>query len=53
VRIDSELVNYREVFRVRVGFYASRDAAHDAGEQMTKALGEPYTIMPVAASNDR
>ena len=53
VRIDSELVNYKEVFRVRCGFYASRDAAQQAGEQMSKALGEPYTIMPVAASNER
>jgi tetratricopeptide (TPR) repeat protein len=50
VRIDSELVNYHEVFRVRCGFYATRDAATAAGEQMSKALGEPYTIMPVAAS---
>lgn len=53
VRIDSELVNYKEVFRVRCGFYATRDAATTAGEQMSKALGEPYTIMPVAASNGR
>lgn len=53
VRIDSELVNYKEVFRVRCGYYATRDAATAAGEQMSKALGEPYTIMPVAASNDR
>jgi len=41
------------VFRVRCGFYASRDAAQQAGEQMSKALGEPFTIMPVAASNER
>ncbi len=53
VRIDSELVNYKEVFRVRVGFYATRDAATSAGEQMSKAIGEPFTIMPVAASNER
>lgn len=53
VRIDSELVNYKEVFRVRCGFYATRDAATAAGQQMSKALGEPFTIMPVAASNER
>ena len=47
VRIDSELVNYHEVFRVRFGFYATRDAARDAGEAMSKTLGEPYTIMPI------
>jgi len=50
VRIDSELVKYHEVFRVRFGFYATRDAARDAGEAMSKTLGEPYTIMPIPAS---
>ena len=50
VRIDSELVNYREVFRVRYGFYASREAAVEAGEEMSKALGEPHTIMPIPAN---
>lgn len=49
VRIDSELVNYHEVFRVRYGFYASRDAAQSAGEAVSKAVGEPFTIMPVPA----
>jgi tetratricopeptide (TPR) repeat protein len=53
VRIDSELVHYKEVFRVRVGFYATRDAATAAADPMSKALGEPYTIMPVAANNER
>ena len=50
VRIDSELVNYKEVFRVRVGFYATRDAARAAGDEMTKRLGEPCTVMPVSAN---
>jgi septal ring-binding cell division protein DamX len=50
VRIDSELVKYREVFRVRYGFYATREAAVAAGEAMSRTLDEPYTIMPVAAS---
>ncbi len=50
VRIDSELVNYREVFRVRYGFYAAREEARAAGDEMSKALGEPCTIMPVAGS---
>ena len=39
VRIDSELVNYREVFRVRCGFYASREDAVAAGDEMSKAIG--------------
>lgn len=50
VRIDSELVNYREVFRVRYGFYATREAAQAAANEVAKTLDEPYTIMPVAAN---
>jgi tetratricopeptide (TPR) repeat protein len=50
VRIDSELVNFREVFRVRVGFYATREAAESAAAGISKSLDEPYTIMPVGAS---
>jgi len=49
VRIDSELVNYREVFRVRIGHYATPDAARAAGEEMARVLDEPFTIMPVSA----
>ncbi|HET6349538.1 MAG TPA: SPOR domain-containing protein, partial [Candidatus Krumholzibacteria bacterium] len=47
VRIDSELINYKEVFRVRIGFYPTRDAARRAGEEMAKLINQPYTIMPV------
>ncbi len=47
VRIDSELVNYREVFRVRIGYYASREEADAAGQDMAQRLDERYTIMPV------
>ena len=50
VRIDSELVDHREVFRVRCGYYSTRDAAQAAGAEMTRALGEPFTIMPVGAT---
>lgn len=53
VRIDSELVNYREVFRVRFGQYASREDARAAGEPMARELEEQFTVMPVTrASND-
>jgi len=48
VRIDSELVNYREVFRVRIGHYATREAAQSAGEGMARDLDERFTIMPVS-----
>ncbi len=47
VRIDSELINYREVFRVRCGYYASRGEAQSAGEEMSRRLEEPFTVMPV------
>ena len=50
VRIDSELVKYREVFRVRVGYYATREAARAAGEEMSKTIGEPHTIMPIPSN---
>lgn len=50
VRIDSELVNYREVFRVRYGQYATRDEAQAAGEAMARQVDERYTVMPIAAS---
>lgn len=47
VRIDSELVNYREVFRVRFGYYPSREEAEAAARDMAARLDERYTIMPV------
>ncbi len=53
VRIDSELVNYREVFRVRYGQYATREEAQAAGETMTRELEERFTVMPVSrAANE-
>jgi tetratricopeptide (TPR) repeat protein len=48
IRIDSELVNYREVFRVRYGHYATREEAKATGEAMARALDEQFTVMPVA-----
>jgi tetratricopeptide (TPR) repeat protein len=52
VRIDSELVDRREVFRVRCGYYSTREAARAAGQEMTRALGEPFTIMPIGATSN-
>jgi tetratricopeptide (TPR) repeat protein len=52
VRVDSELVNYREVFRVRIGQYATREEAHQAGETMSKTLDEQYTVMPITRAED-
>lgn len=47
VRIDSELVNYREVFRVRYGQYATREECQAAGEAMSSELEERFTVMPI------
>ncbi len=53
VRIDSELVNYREVFRVRYGQFATREEAQAAGESMAREIEERYTVMPVTrAANE-
>ncbi len=52
VRIDSELINYREVFRVRYGQYATREEAQSAGESMTRELDERFTVMPVTRATD-
>jgi tetratricopeptide (TPR) repeat protein len=48
IRIDSELVNHREVFRVRFGHYQTREEAKAAGDDMARDLGEEFTVMPVA-----
>ena len=50
VRIDSELVNFKEVFRVRYGFYPTREAAAAFGEEMSRRIDEPHTIMPIPAN---
>jgi tetratricopeptide (TPR) repeat protein len=52
VRVDSELINYREVFRVRYGQYATREEARQAGEAMSKTLDERYTVMPITRAAD-
>jgi tetratricopeptide (TPR) repeat protein len=52
VRVDSELINYREVFRVRYGQYATREEAHQAAESMSKALDEQYSVMPITRADD-
>jgi cell division protein FtsN len=48
IRIDSDLVNHREVFRVRYGHYATREEAKTVGDAMARDLEEDFTIMPVA-----
>lgn len=45
VRIDSELVNYREYHRVRYGYFHTRDEARAKGEEIAKQINIDYTIM--------
>lgn len=45
VRIDSELISYREHFRVRYGYFRTREEARATGEQISREIGEDYTIM--------
>jgi tetratricopeptide (TPR) repeat protein len=52
VRIDSELVNYREVYRVRFGQYATREECQAAGESMSRELEERFTVMPITRATD-
>jgi tetratricopeptide (TPR) repeat protein len=52
VRIDSELVNYREVFRVRYGQYATREECQAAGEAMSREIEERFTVMPITRATD-
>jgi tetratricopeptide (TPR) repeat protein len=45
VRIDSDLLEHREVHRVRFGHFATREEAERQGEKLKRDLGEPFSIM--------
>jgi tetratricopeptide (TPR) repeat protein len=45
VRIDSELINYREYHRVRFGYYATREEAQAKAEELAREMNEDFTIM--------
>lgn len=45
VRIDSELVKFREYHRVRYGYFHTREEARERGEEITKQINQDYTIM--------
>ncbi len=47
VRIDSDLVDFKEVHRVRYGYFKNRAEAERRAEEITKQTGEPCTIMPL------
>jgi tetratricopeptide (TPR) repeat protein len=45
VRVDSELINYREHHRVRYGYYRTRGEAQAKAEEISREIGEDFTIM--------
>jgi tetratricopeptide (TPR) repeat protein len=45
VRIDSELINYREYHRVRFGYYATREEAQAKAEAIAREMNEDFTVM--------
>jgi tetratricopeptide (TPR) repeat protein len=45
VRIDSELINYREYHRVRYGYFKTRAEAQAKGEEIGREMNEDFTIM--------
>jgi tetratricopeptide (TPR) repeat protein len=47
VRIDSDIVNYREVHRVRYGFYRTREEAQQIAEQIRSTMDTECTIMKI------
>jgi len=45
IRIDSDLVNYREVHRVRFGYFATRSEARKMADELERQIDEPVSIM--------
>lgn len=45
VRVDSELINYREYHRVRYGYYRTREEAQAKAEEIAREINEDFTIM--------
>ncbi len=45
VRVDSELIKYREYHRVRFGYFRTRAEAQAKAEEISREINEEYTIM--------
>ncbi len=45
VRIDSDLLDFKEVHRVRFGYFKTRAEAVQASQEISKRINEPCTIM--------
>jgi tetratricopeptide (TPR) repeat protein len=47
VRVDSELIRYREYHRVRFGYFETREGAQAKGEEISREMNEDFTVMPL------
>lgn len=47
VRIDSDLVKFKEVHRVRYGYFKSRSEAERRADEVSRLTGESCAIMPL------
>jgi tetratricopeptide (TPR) repeat protein len=45
VRIDSDLLDFKEVHRVRFGYFRTRTEATESLQEISKRINEPCTIM--------
>lgn len=45
IRIDSELLDFKEIHRVRFGYFKTRSEAQERATEISKQTGEPCTIM--------
>ena len=45
IRIDSDLINYKEVHRVRLGYFATRPEAQEKADEITGVVTDPFSIM--------
>lgn len=45
IRVDSELINFREHHRVRYGYFRTREEAQAKGEEISREMNEDFTIM--------
>ncbi|MDH3217063.1 MAG: SPOR domain-containing protein, partial [Candidatus Krumholzibacteria bacterium] len=45
IRIDSDLVHYKEVHRVRVGYFTTRNEAQKRADELQGVIHESISIM--------
>jgi hypothetical protein len=47
VRIDTDLIDYREVHRVRFGFFQTREEAQKKIDELIPSFGNELSIMKI------